>query len=277
MRHRIVFALFLIGVLVLCGCSARQVATNPDESGNEHYEEGEQGESGEGMPRRRIYQAVLSVEVEDCREALNSLTREAESLGGYVESSRQWDSTPPAARIVLRVPQQQFHSFLAYAESLGELEDRSITTDDITEEYIDLEARLNTRLAHEQRLVELLQKADTIAELMQVESELARIRSEIETLQGRIRYLDDQVDLSRVEVGLRQQEETDIPPLSPMGIGETLRKAGRALSKSVTLFLNFISYGFVILAALLPFLLPAAALVLVWQYLRRKRSLPKDQ
>ncbi len=281
-RLKIGFALFVV-LLLIVGCSAQDsYAPIGDETrsgrGDYDYDYSDGPDEGTAVERQRIYDGYMSLEVENFKEALKSINDEVERLDGFVEYSRQWDSKPPSGRVIFRVPQDKFFAFVDFLETLGDARDQYVTITDVTEEYVDLQARLGARKAHEQRLVELYETAETVDDLLKIESELARVRGEIESLEGRIRYLDHQVAMSRMEVELRQKkEETEIPPLSPMGIMETLRRAGRSLSQSFTMLLNSLSYIVIGFAASLPFVIPAGVLVWVWRKKRRQRKERQQQ
>jgi predicted nuclease with TOPRIM domain len=85
----------------------------------------------------------------------------------------------------------------------GKVLDERTTSEDVTERYIDLKARLNNLQMEEQSLVELLAKTKTVDEILRVEQELARVRGEVESLQGQINYLDRNVAMSLITVSLR--------------------------------------------------------------------------
>ncbi len=279
-EFRIIIALLVV-MLLVAGCASQDSympSSGEDATRHSDYDYSDGNYEADEIVRQKIYEGYMSLEVENLKDALKDINNEAERLGGFVEYSRQWDSSPPTGRAIFRVPQEKFFAFIDFLETLGNARDQYVTITDVTEEYIDLQARLSARIVHEQRLLDLLEAAETIDDLLRIESELARVRSEIETLEGRIRYLDSQVAMSRVEIDLRQEkEETEIPPLSPMGIMETLRRAGRSLSHSFTMFLNSISYLVIGFAASLPFVIPAGVVIWFWRKKRRQRKERQQQ
>lgn len=101
----------------------------------------------------------------------------------------------------IRIPASQFDAFLKEVETLGEHTDsRSISTQDVTEQFIDLEARLKTKKALEARYLTLLAQAKTVADILAIESQVANARAEIESMQGRLNYLTNQVSFSTLSL-----------------------------------------------------------------------------
>lgn len=264
-------AIILVLILVLSGgCSASKDYHGPGDGSS-----GDSENPGEGdFPRQVIYNVWLNLRVDNLERAVNLLAQEASSKGGFIsESTRDNSRDEPWARITYRIPQDHYPAFLAYARGLGIPGQETVASTDVTEEYIDLEARLFNRRRHEESLANMYAQAKTVDELIQVERELARVREEIEVIEGRLRYLREKVALATVQITLTQQAgATEIPGLKPVGIGETLRRAGRAIVTSSTLFLDFLSFLVVAIAAILPFVLPLALVVFFLLRARRKRK-----
>ncbi|HOC06549.1 MAG TPA: DUF4349 domain-containing protein [Bacillota bacterium] len=269
-------ALYLIFFLVLSlaatACSSPTNKANDDEFGG--TTPGEYTAEEPDTERKVIYSAYLSVTVTNVDKAVQDLDAKATSLGGYIsESNRNHNKEYPTASITYRIPQTKYLEFLAYARSLGEFSTEKTDTTDVTEEYIDLEARLANRLVHEERLLEMLGKAETVEELLFVEKELARVREDIEVIEGKLRYLSQMVEMATVTVYLTEDPGvTEVPDLKPVGIRETLRRALKAIVTSATIFLDILSYLVIALAALLPFALPIAIIVGLILFYRRKKK-----
>jgi hypothetical protein len=171
-----------------------------------------------------IYNAYISIETGDIQGTLSKIRSLAEGLGGYVAgSSISSYGAQTTATISIRVPQTNFHKAVQVIESYGKVLDERTSSEDITEEYIDLKARLGNLERQEKRLYEILGMAKTVDEVLQVERELERIRGQIESLQGRINYLERSVAMSLIEVQLTEP----LPPFTPPGMdwGETFETA----------------------------------------------------
>ena len=170
--------------------------------------EGGQSTTVEIADRQIISQASLSVEVEDVAGAVAQVRTIAETRGGFV-SQIATSGTPGRQRsdLVVRVPQGEFFDTLESIKGLGKVWVENAGSEDVTEQFIDLEARLRSALREEQSLLSLLERADTVSNILTIERELARVRSDIERLQGQINYLSRRVDLATISVALFPPEE----------------------------------------------------------------------
>ena len=283
-RNFRVLVLILIFILTLSACSSPKGAyvtskddyeySNPADADEAQFAAGENSM----MVRQVIYQVVLKVSVSDVDKTVEVLKERAAELGGYVSNSvRETHNNKPTARITFRIPQAQYPQFLDFARDQGEPGSETLNSLDVTEEFVDLEARLANGRLHEERLLAMLAQTGTVTELLSVEKELARIRENIEVIEGRLRYLKEMTAMAKVEIHLEELPgETDIPGLKPVGFRETLRRSLRALVKSSTFFLDVISFLFIVLAALLPFAIPVALVLWLIIYRRRKNKSAKN-
>jgi hypothetical protein len=174
--------------------------------------------------RMVIYNAYVSLETGDIEGRLAKIRQIAEQYGGYVAgSSRSSYGTQASAEISIRVPKERFQTVVQEIETYGKVLDERTTSEDITQQYIDLKARLVNLQKQEERLRELLEMATTVDEILRVENELARIRGEIDSMQGQISYLEGNAEMSLVSVTLIEPA----PPFTPPGMnwGETLEIA----------------------------------------------------
>ncbi len=127
----------------------------------------------------------------------------AESLGGFVEHlSSSGGSETPRADLTIRIPQTGFSDALEHIESLGEVQFRNLGSEDVTEQFIDLGARLKSSMAEEKSLLALLERSNSVTEILTVERELTRVRADIERAQGRLNFLERRVDLATIQVSL---------------------------------------------------------------------------
>ena len=170
--------------------------------------EGGQSTTVENAGRQIISQASLSVEVEDVAGAVAQVRIIAETRGGFI-SQVATTGTPGRQRsdLVVRVPQGEFFDTLESIKGLGKVWAENAGSEDVTEQFIDLEARLRSALREEQSLLSLLERADTVSNILTIERELARVRSDIERLQGQINFMSRRVDLATISVALFPPEE----------------------------------------------------------------------
>ena len=171
-----------------------------------------------------IYNAYISLETEDIGGGVARIRSVAERYGGYVAgSSRSTYGMQDVAEITIRVPKEKFHVAVQEVESYGKILDERTTSEDVTQQYIDLKARLENLQRQEKRLHEILDMAKTVEELLNVEREIERVRGEVDSLQGQINYLERSVAMSVITVSLREPP----PPFTPPGMdwGETFQIA----------------------------------------------------
>jgi len=150
-----------------------------------------------------IRTAALRVRVEDVAKAHEEVARIAREAHGYIaETTFSSESGPASASITLRIPSQGLDSAMDRIAALGKLLSKQINAQEVTEEYVDLTSRRRNLAREEQRLLDLLQRAGKMRDLLEVESILARVRGEIEQISGRMRYLENRVSLSTIRVQL---------------------------------------------------------------------------
>jgi hypothetical protein len=173
--------------------------------------------------RKIIQRASLSIEVEDFKASSDALILILERSGGFVSDSYSYvtDTGHKRGDITLRVPAHEFLSVITEIEQIGTVKSEQISGEDVTEEYIDLTARLNNSERQEQRLLEILDMANNTKEVLEVEREIWRVRDDIERLTGRINYLDNRVELATISVSLYEPE----PITHSWGIRDAFRAA----------------------------------------------------
>lgn len=153
--------------------------------------------------RQVISTATMSIEVKAVGPAVDQLQAVAISLGGLVETlSRSGNASQEQASATIRVPQDQFSTALSRLESLGIVRSQSAGSQDVTQQFIDLNARLTSLQREEQSLLNLLSKANSVGDILTIERELARIRASIESTQGQLNYMKRRVDLATISVNL---------------------------------------------------------------------------
>ena len=153
--------------------------------------------------RQVISQASVSMEVDEVPVAVAQVRTTAESLGGFVgQLSSSGGPERQQSTMTIRVPQAEFFTALEHIKSLGKVRSENVGSEDVTERFIDLEARLRSALREEESLLSLLDKANQVSEILTIERELSRVRSDIERAQGQLNFLERRVDLSTITVSL---------------------------------------------------------------------------
>jgi hypothetical protein len=215
-----------------------------------------------------IRTAELGVRVDDVRAAADRALDLAVTAGGTLASERS-DGTggERSARLTLRVPPDRFDATVAALASLGEERSRSLGTEDVTDQVVDLESRLATQRASVERVRALLDEAQNLGEVVQIEGELTRRTADLESLQARLAALTERVELSTITVTLYGGQAPTPVDDEVVGFADGLRGGWTA----------FLATARVLAAtagALLPFLPIALVGWLGWRLRARRAAVP---
>ena len=194
--------------------------------------------------RKVISNGSLFLQVEDVRAAAGAVRGVAEALGGFVEQfSVSGNDDFADGFVVVRVPQEQFFTAIDRIGALGDVLSESLGSQDVTAQFVDLDARLRSLQAEEARLIELLELADGVSDILLLERELARVRTDIERFQGQLNFLERQVALSTISVNLVPPRGVFTEPPSASltleannveAVGDTIRGLAEAAGGVVT-------------------------------------------
>lgn len=146
--------------------------------------------------------------VEDVADSLEYIAQLAENYNGYVVSSNSWqDGDRMMGNIAIRVDAVYFSNALQSLRAIAvEVERESTSGQDVTEEYVDLSARLGNLEASEAQLLNLMEQAGTVQEILQVQRELTNTREEIEQIKGRMQYLEQSSSTSLIQIQLEHSK-----------------------------------------------------------------------
>lgn len=221
-----------------------------------------------GLPREVIYTADLVVRVDDVEAAAERARDLATEADGYVAQQSADLEEGRHITITLRVPVAAFDDVLGGLTGLGEVLQRELDAQDVTDQVVDLEVRIANTEVSAQRLRELLAEADGVPNLLAIETELTNRETQIEQMKGQLQVLRDQVDLSTVTVRFTEERETDPAVADDLpGFVKAFRSGAVALA----------NVGLVLLAAV-GFALPFAPLLAAAWFGRRwwRRRHPKN-
>jgi hypothetical protein len=234
------------------------------------------------MERKVIRTADLGLVASDPTDAEKRATAIAEEAGGYVVSSEVSGSTEAddeakthrefSVSMVLRVPAGRFTVALGKLRELGSraVFDR-VSSDDVTEEFIDLNARIVAQKALEAQFLEILKQAKSVKDALEVHAQLAEVRTTIEKLQGRKQFLENETALSTIKLSI--VKSAPLVTAGRFGFGDTFKRAGAdLLNVSAAIVHGAIRALGVLLPVVLMIFLPGA---LLWRALyRRMRRQP---
>ncbi len=195
--------------------------------------------------RKIIKNGELTLEVESPTRAERQVSTIAESHGGFVVNSEssQRQSNDPAQRVtdvtlVIRVPASTFEATLEQILALStNVPQKKTNGQDVTEEFIDLEARMKTQKALEAQFLEIMKQAHKVEDALEVQRQIADVRTEIEKLEGRKRFLENRASLSTITVNLKSPSTMAV---TTTGFRHDVKEAGREsvdVAASIVLFL----------------------------------------
>lgn len=292
--------IFVLSILVMAGCGSSLQRSSPESSQGKPSDstattaESRRADSepqvrmqqvsltqaqdsqsvAEAMNRKILRNAELTLEVSDPGTAQRKITSIAESLGGFVvlSESKQRQSEGKqdlVVNVVVRIPAQQFDAALNEIRSQGtSVIQEKATGQDVTEEYIDLEARIRTQKALELQFLEIMKQANKVADALEVQRQIADVRTEIEKLEGRKRFLENRATLSTITVNL--QTPTPIV-VSTSGFGRNIREAvADSITVAGAIVLFLIRFVIVMVPILVLIILPGVLLAR-FIYRRSKR------
>ena len=226
------------------------------------------------VTRKIIYTSQIDVVVENLTSAQERLAKLIESVreqGGYLSRQEMIGSVGSHRRgsWTVRVPLAQFDGFVAEVEKLGELERNSRDSQDVTEAYADLEARLKNKQASEARLLSHLEKSAVLKDTLELERELSRVRGEIEQVQGQLNVLKNKSDLATVTLTLIERQGYT-PPLKPTFVARVSRTFDHSWQSLVACGQMLALFG----VAFSPWLVVAAVVAIpAWLFTRRRKAL----
>lgn len=196
--------------------------------------------------KKIIKNGNLKIYVKDAEESAVQIEALAKAKGGYVSESNIYDSRSgyKSGRITVRIPNQEFESTMHNVKEIAvDVESESIDTQDVTEEYVDNEAQLRNLRAEETQYLRIMEKAYTINDTLQVANKLSDVRMRIERIQGRLKYLDRQVDMSTIRINLEADADVKVFGLKwrPLIVAkQAIRNMLEALSAYIDAMINFI-------------------------------------
>jgi hypothetical protein len=223
---------------------------------------GQQTSPTEITDRKLIRNGQLEFKTEEVKKTKTEIEKICKELNAYIasESENNYGNRLQYNQLI-RVPADQFDALLTRIEPLAEkIDNKNINTEDVTEQFIDVEARLKTKKELELRYREILKQAKTVEDIVSIESQIANVRSEIESMEGRLNFLKNQVAFSTLSVSYYETIGTDF------GFASKFVESIKGGWDNLLAFIIF-------LITLWPFVLGLSVLVFwVWKRRRNKKT-----
>lgn len=211
---------------------------------------------------------TANVELEVPKDGLEEATRDSIAIagrfGGFVLSTSTQNDRSASSAIVVRIPAESFERALTELEEIGEVKGEEISGEDVSQQFVDMEARVRNLEAQETVLLRLMDRSVSVSDTIRVQRELQGVQLEIERLTGRLRYLEDQTDMSTISMSLVEVGAPGHKP--PTGV------LAKAWSRAVDGALAVISAVIVGTGVLVPIAVMAAIAFLILRALRPRLS-----
>ncbi|GED13922.1 DUF4349 domain-containing protein [Aneurinibacillus migulanus] len=289
-RSKIWMILGLISILLTAGCGASN--QNPDSSmtdtsqsqiteiaDNTNPNTAPSEKKQAGMAAMMVYQAELGLNVKDFATSQKSLTQLVEKMNGYIVEASSYNQGEGDSLLNgdfrIRIPNTKFNTFLEETEKLAlKVTNRTIQGRDVTEEYIDLEARLASKQVLEKQLLGFMKNAQKTSDLLQIAQDVNKVQTEIEQLKGKMKYLKNQSDFATVTIHMTESKAV-LPSLSDNPVS-TWDKTKQQFMNSIKFMVDSASALFVVIVGTSPLLLFIGAIVAGIIYWKKRKD-KKDE
>ena len=201
--------------------------------------------SSTGIDTKIIKTAYITIEVKEVTGSVDQLKNMVTAKGGYLSSSSisKGYNDRLSGTVVLRIPQAEFENTLAGVKAIGTVKSVSTQGEDVTEQYVDIQAQ---KTSYQNQLVqynEIMRKAVKVSDVIEIQQQIDRVQTELNRLEGRLKYLDSRIDLSTITVTLQEPE--------PVG-GETGHNFVTTINEGIAGFFGMVDVIIILLFTLLP-------------------------
>ena len=257
-------------------------ASELNEFDDEAYVTQEGQENIEGAVAKKLIKNLnLELETKEYDKLVFDITAQVNSLGGYIENSAFSDyskGTSRYASIVARVPSESLDSFVNKVAEQSNVIYRNESVQDVTLQYVDLDSHKKSLLTEQKRLLELLEKAETVADIIEIESRLSEVRYQIESMESQLRTIDNQVNYSTVYININEVElltpvaEKTIWQKISDGFGNNVYRLIRGLENLAIGFIISLPFIFVWIIVIIVLLLIVRLILKREKKARKKRQ-----
>lgn len=288
MLRRIVFTCIILVLLLACaGCLTNPWESDtstlderfaPDSGGSGIFSENARnpvptivptyapGYTGDsGTDQKIIRTAGLNLEVDNVTMILEPLKIIAASHGGYIGSmsvNTQYGNRLYAV-LTMRVPSREFDSTISAIKALGTVRSESLSADDVSEEYVDLQARRAALANQITQYNRIMERAENVSEILEVQVQIERVQIELDRIDGRIKYLDNRVDYGTITVTIQEPE--------PVGGGERFSVIS-VINESIAGFLTVTAGLVIILISIIPVIILGIIACVIYRWVKKRKG-----
>jgi len=232
----------------------------------------DQNKSESSINKKKIIKdGSMSIKTKDITSSKKSIDEIVKKFNSYYDTEElNNNGVGTYLNLKLRIPTDNFEKLIKAIENgKDEIARKSIHSRDVTEEFVDIEARLSNKRDYLKRYKDLLLKASTVKDIVDVEENIRKLQEEIESKEGRLKYLRDQVDYSTLEIELFQEKAYIFKAEQQDNFIERIKNA---ISQGWTALALFILWGI----SLWPFLIILFSIYLIWRRIIKQRKNKKS-
>lgn len=264
----------LISLIGLMGCENNRPVSEPMNRGEVQMDGEEQPvnfnatkldpKPNSQIERKFIKNGQIEFETDDLNKTREDIFKAIKKYDGYISSENEYKiSDQISSNIIIRVPADNFDKLiLEITFGVKRFDRKEIYVQDVTEEFLDIEARLRTKKELENRYLEILKKAATVSEILEVERQIGDLRAEIESFEGRLKFLNSQVSLSTLTVRIYE------PLYEQKEFGKKFTNGFKNGWDNLILF-------FVLLVNIWPFIVIIFGVLIVFRFWRKRKRARK--
>lgn len=283
-------AVLMLVLTCFAGCAASEKAdSRVEEYGSANGKTGltdTDGSTGSEMPieQKLIRTIRMTAETEDMDALLPQIEQRIAELGGYVESQDIYNGSVGTSRsrhanFVIRIPAQQLDQFVNQVSDVSNIVSKNESTEDVTLSYIEVEGRVTALETEQDRLLELLAQAESMDDLLLIESRLTDVRAELEEVKSKLRLYDNQVNYGTIHLNVDEVVEyTEDKPEGfweriTTGFAESMENMGTIITE-LTIFM-IVAIPYLIPGAV--FIVTVCVVVTIIRSIRKKRQKRQTQ
>lgn len=223
-----------------------------------------------------IYSGNISLYTDDYKGTFEKVGAYTESIGGFVQSSgssfidKSQNTTVNSGYITIRVPSEKFQEAMKEIQKYGTSVNASVNSENISQQYQDIKGQLDNLRIQEQRLQEYLTKAENIQDLLAIETELNRVKTEIDYRTTMLNNWDKEISYSTIYVSITEKKLATSTIKSPFS--DMIKKIQEGFIESINLLLNVTAWFIVLVVRLVPFAAIIGAGYFVYRKFFRKKA-----
>ena len=222
--------------------------------------------AGSGIDTKIIKTGYITLEVKDVAGSADALKSMVIAKGGYLSSTniQTGYNNRLTGTVVLRVPQAEFESTLAGVKAIGTVKSVSTQGEDVTEQYVDVQAQISSYQNQLAQYNEIMKKAVKVSDVIEIQQQIDSVQTNLNRLQGQMKYLNSRIDLSTITVTLQEPE--------PVG-GETGYNFVTTLNEGIAGFFGMVDFIVILFFTLLPVIILGALGYGIYRWRKGKQPL----